>query len=58
MPTKKKAAIKIETRGRKQKYGEPTEKVSYRIPSSKKPELNSYVASRLSEWEQAAKGSA
>lgn len=55
---KKKVIKKPETRGRKQKYGEPTIKVSYRIPVSMKPELDSHVSDRLSKFEAVAKGSA
>ena len=43
--------------GRKLKYGEETVKVNYRVPVSMKPELDSYVSNRLSEYERAAKGS-
>ena len=35
--------------GRKQKYGEPTVKVNYRIPKSLKPDIDNYVALKLSE---------
>lgn len=38
--------------GRKLKYGEPTVKVNYRIPESKKPELDDYVSGKLTKWEK------
>ena len=44
--------------GRKLKYGEPTEKVNYRVPVSFKPKLDKYVSSNLAKYEKAAKGSA
>lgn len=43
--------------GRKLKYGEPTEKVNYRVPVSFKPKLDKYVSDNLSKYEKAAKGS-
>lgn len=44
--------------GRKLKYGEPTEKVNYRVPFSFRPKLDKYVSDNLSKYEKAAKGSA
>jgi hypothetical protein len=43
--------------GRKLKYGEPTEKVNYRVPVSFKAKLDKYVSDNLSKYENAAKGS-
>lgn len=43
--------------GRKLKYGEPTEKVNYRVPVSFKPTLDKYVSSSLAKYANAAKGS-
>lgn len=43
--------------GRKLKYGEPTDKVNYRVPISFIPKLNKYVSDNLSKYEKAAKGS-
>ena len=40
--------------GRKQKYGEPTVKVNYRVPESMKPELDEYVAKRLVKYAKKA----
>lgn len=35
--------------GRRLKYGEPTVKVNYRIPESLQPDIDNYVALKLSE---------
>jgi len=43
--------------GRRLKYGEPTDKVNYRVPISFIPKLNKYVSDNLSNYEKAAKGS-
>lgn len=43
--------------GRKQKYGEETVKVNYRVPVSMKPKLDKYVSVNLAKYQKAAKGS-
>nr|DAP84386.1 MAG TPA: AT hook containing protein [Caudoviricetes sp.] len=39
-------------RGRPQKYGEPTLKVSYRIPESFKTHLDNYVKTNLETYKR------
>ena len=49
----KKAKVKMKAkRGRKPKYGEQTMTVAYRIPVSKRSELDKIVSGKQSEWMQ------
>jgi hypothetical protein len=41
---------KIETRGRKQKYGESTVTVRFRVPESKKEFIDFIVKRELKKW--------
>ena len=36
--------------GRRLKYGEPTVKVNYRIPVSKKEEVDKWISAKLKRW--------
>lgn len=44
------AGGKREGAGRKLKYGEETISVNYRVPKSKKPEVDELVNDRLRNW--------
>ena len=52
MPKKKKEnrGGKRENAGRRLKYGEPTIPVNYRIPVSKKEEVDKWMAAKLKRW--------
>ncbi len=55
MDNKKKSGGQRPNAGRKQKYGEPTVHIGFRVPQSKVEEVTDWVNDKLNEYLFAAK---